>query len=107
MSTVQRPIGIVILSCAVLTGQFRAGIQGVVKDATGGVVPGARITLSNNETKRIQKTQTSNQGFYSFSNLFPGNYTIAVEKQGFPASGSNHGDPRRRVAGPEFHIGNR
>ena len=83
MSTVGRSIGIVILSCAELTGQFGAGIQGVVKDATGGVVPGARITLSSNETKRIQKTQTSNEGFYSFSNLFPGNYTIAVEKQGF------------------------
>lgn len=83
MSMVRRSIGIMILFCAELTGQFRAGIQGVVKDATGGVVPGARITLSNNETKRIQKTQTSNEGFHSFSNLFPGNYTMAVEKQGF------------------------
>jgi hypothetical protein len=63
--------------------QFRAGIQGVIKDASGGAVPGAAITLTNNETQKIDRTNTTNDGFYSFSGLAPGNYTLAAEKQGF------------------------
>ena len=63
--------------------QFRAGIQGVVSDPTGGVVPGANVTLTNNETRRVEKTQTSGEGFYRFSGLPPGNYSLTAEKQGF------------------------
>ena len=83
MSSVRGYISILFLFCACLFAQFRAGIQGVLKDSTGGVIPGATITLTNTETQRVQKAQTSAEGFYSFSGLPPGSYTIAAEKQGF------------------------
>jgi hypothetical protein len=64
-------------------GQFRAGIQGTVTDTAGGVVPGARVVLTNKETNREQETTTSSEGFYRFSSLPPGVYSIAVEVQNF------------------------
>ena len=63
--------------------QFRASVQGVVKDSSGGVIPDATVTLVNNETQKTQKIQTSGEGFYRFSGLPPGLYTISGEKTGF------------------------
>ena len=66
--------------------QFRAGVQGTVTDASGGLVPGATVTLTSKETGRTQVTQTSGEGFYRISELSPGNYTLSVEKSGFKKS---------------------
>jgi len=63
--------------------QFKAGIQGTVTDNLGGVVPGATVTLTNTETNQSQETITSEDGFYRFTGLAPGLYTVAVEKQDF------------------------
>lgn len=63
--------------------QFRAGVQGSVTDAAGAVVPGATVTLTNNETSRTQQVTTSDEGFYSITGLAPGRYTITAEQAGF------------------------
>lgn len=85
MSNNRTLISVFLFLCAqlFLFAQFRAGIQGVVTDSSGAVVPDATITLTNTETQKSQKTTTSDQGFYSFSGLPPGVYTIGAEKQGF------------------------
>src|SRR5437868_13828362 len=64
-------------------GQFRAGIQGTVTDNAGGTIAGAKVTLTNKETNQSQAAQTSDQGFYSFTNLAPGTYSVTVEQTGF------------------------
>lgn len=66
--------------------QFRAAVQGVVTDSNGAVVSGATVTLTNNETGRTQQTTTSDSGFYRFSGLAPGNYTLTTEQQNFKKS---------------------
>src|SRR5215204_5733901 len=63
--------------------QFKAGIQGTVTDNAGGVVAGANVTLTNKETNQTQQTTTSDDGFYRFSGLAPGLYTVTVEKESF------------------------
>lgn len=63
--------------------QFRAGIQGVVSDANGAAVPGATVSLTNKSTNQSQSTVTSSDGFYRFSALSPGSYSISVEKENF------------------------
>jgi hypothetical protein len=63
--------------------QFRANLQGTVSDAAGAVVPGATVTLKSNETGREQTVTANDEGFYRFSGLPPGNYTVTVEMQGF------------------------
>ncbi|MBZ5621424.1 MAG: TonB-dependent receptor [Acidobacteriia bacterium] len=63
--------------------QFRAGIQGVVSDANGGLIPDATVTLTSTETNIVKTAKTSDAGVYSFPTLAPGAYKISVEKVGF------------------------
>lgn len=72
-----------LLVVATASAQFKANIQGTVTDAGGGLVPGATITLTNKETSKSQKVQSSDDGFYRFSSLAPGQYTISVDQSGF------------------------
>ncbi|MCP9494970.1 MAG: TonB-dependent receptor [Pyrinomonadaceae bacterium MAG19_C2-C3] len=77
---------LVLLSAVAAQAQFRAGLQGTVTDATGAVVSGATVTLTNPETNRTQQVTTSEEGFYRFSQLAPGDYNITVEQAGFSKS---------------------
>lgn len=62
-----------ILSLSIVANaQFRAGVQGTVTDSSGGLVSGATVTLTSNETKRLQTVTTSDEGFYRFSALAAG-----------------------------------
>lgn len=63
--------------------QFRAGVQGSVTDTVGAVVSGASVTLTNTETNQTQTTVTSDDGFYRFTGLAPGIYTVSVELETF------------------------
>ncbi len=80
-----------ILSCLTLialmsiaaAAQFRAGIQGVVTDNSGGVVAGATVTLVNKATNSTQTATTNQSGVYRFTNLPQGNYSVAAEQSGF------------------------
>ena len=73
---------IIILTIACFA-QFRAAVQGVVTDAAGGVVSGATVTLTIRETNQTQTVTTSDDGFYRFSGLAPGLYSLSVEQAGF------------------------
>src|SRR3954452_10163189 len=64
--------------------QFDRGqISGQVKDAQGGVVPGATVTAVNQQTQLNWNTVTDGTGFYTFANLPAGRYNVAAELQGF------------------------
>ena len=69
-------------------GALRAGgvlssLQGVVKDPAGAVIPGARVTVRNEETGASQVTTTDSRGHYSFSNVQAGNSALFVSSPGF------------------------
>lgn len=76
-------LGLILLLSTIGHAQFRGAVQGVVTDNAGGVVPGATVTLTNKETNQVQTAQTSDDGFYRFSALPPGVYSISAEKEGF------------------------
>src|SRR6185503_7150542 len=79
--------GLFILMLSVsVSAQFKAGIQGTVKDSSGGLVPDATITLTNSETGKIQAAISNDEGFYRFTNLAPGKYKIKVEQTGYKQS---------------------
>src|SRR5947208_10125454 len=60
----------------------RGSINGVVRDPSGGVVPGARVSLAGPLGART--TTTGAGGEYSFPNLMPNpGYTVTVEGSGF------------------------
>src|SRR5215467_10900287 len=60
-----------------------ARISGLVKDANGGVVNEATVTLVNRSTNKVETTTTSDVGRYAFANVEPGTYEITVVKSGF------------------------
>ena len=75
-----------IVFCALMpvaNAQFNAGLQGTITDASGALVPEAKITLTNTETGRTHETTASDAGFYRLSGLPPGVYKIVVEKTGY------------------------
>jgi len=63
--------------------QFKAGIQGTIKDTSGALIPQAKVALTNNETGKTQETIASDEGFYRLSQLPPGNYKLTVDKAGY------------------------
>ena len=60
-----------------------AELEGVVKDQSGAVVPGASITLLTPTTGARRTIATDRSGRYIFSFLNPGTYTITAELSGF------------------------
>jgi Carboxypeptidase regulatory-like domain/TonB dependent receptor len=58
------------------------GVNGLVVDAQGGVLPGATVTLTNDATGIQTVRQTNESGYFVFVNVRPGTYTLTVELQG-------------------------
>jgi hypothetical protein len=58
-------------------------IQGVVTDPQGGVVPNAKVTITNKDTGASNDTTTSSAGTFTSGSLIPGNYTVRVEAPSF------------------------
>ncbi len=58
-------------------------INGKVIDQTGEVVPGATVTLANQDTGATRTQVTTDVGTFSFPNLALGRYTATVELTGF------------------------
>jgi uncharacterized membrane protein YgcG len=62
-------------------GGGRGSVQGTVKDATGGIVRGAEVTLSN-ESGTVQTVTSGAEGTYAFHNVATGNYTVSATFKG-------------------------
>src|ERR1700726_2773020 len=73
-----------LLGAGLLFGQFEYGeILGTVRDASQGVVAGAKVTLRNLDTNVEREARTNEQGDYSFPGLRAGRYSVESEKEGF------------------------
>jgi hypothetical protein len=64
-------------------GQVTASITGVVRDASGAVVPGAAVTIQHVETGTRRAMETDANGNYSVPSLPVGQYEVNVEKSAF------------------------
>lgn len=63
--------------------EFRGTISGTVSDASGGVLPGALVTVRNLGTGTTYKLKSDSSGFYSAPSLAPGTYEVDVEAPNF------------------------
>jgi hypothetical protein len=68
---------------AAQVGASLAQLNGTVKDASGGFIAKASITLRDTETNRSYSTASNENGFYVFANLPPGRYELVSEATGF------------------------
>src|SRR5437588_12891747 len=64
-------------------GQVTASITGVVRDASGAVLPEAMVTVRHVETGTTRTTETDANGNYSVTSLPVGQYEINVQKTAF------------------------
>src|SRR6202795_421104 len=71
------------LICSAAFAQYLASIQGTVTDTQGGVIPGAKLTLTNTATNESQARTSNDVGVYSFNALPPNTFKLIVEKDGF------------------------
>src|SRR5689334_18964808 len=59
-------------------------LSGMVKDPQGGLIPGAAVILtSDTRGTKLSDVFTNEQGVFTFVNVPPDTYTIAVTMQGF------------------------
>ncbi len=83
------PIGVLcmVLACAFpARAQSEARLQGIVTDASGAIVEGATVKVTQMDTNRSLTTTTATgRGAWSFPTLPPGEYQIEVTKTGFKA----------------------
>jgi len=81
-------VSLVVLSAMTVVQPVSAqvptgSITGTVKDGQGLPVEAAEVTLTNEGTGSVSKTNTSSVGGYSFSSLNFGSYKVSVAKAGF------------------------
>ncbi len=80
--------------CLALVPALAAGLQaqnisstlnGTVEDATGAVIPGVALALTNDETGAVRSAQSNTEGYFVFTDLLPGAYSLRAEAPGFKA----------------------
>lgn len=75
---------ILLLSVSNIWAQGARGtITGVVADETGGVLPGATVTVRNEETDAAREVLTGANGRFRAPELPPGPYSITASLEGF------------------------
>jgi outer membrane receptor protein involved in Fe transport len=77
-------IGVVSLGTSSLEAQLTtATISGTVTDASGGVIPGASVSVLQVETGSVRTTVSDDEGRYRVPLLQPGAYEVSAELVGF------------------------
>ena len=77
------PFLLSVFCTAYCFAQSAQSIQGLVVDASGAVVVGATVTVTNTGTGITRNATTNNAGLYNFPLIQVGNYEVKVEMQGF------------------------
>jgi hypothetical protein len=73
-----------IFSSVKVHAQVDSGaIYGTVKDQSGAVVPGAKVTATSQETGLSVSTVTTSDGNFAFTPIKIGTYTLTAEYSGF------------------------
>ena len=89
MSDFLRRVRLVLPLCLAF-GAFaqseRGTITGTVRDASGAVIPAAKVVLTNSQTGVSSTVPTNASGEYTIPQLQVGVYTVRVEKEGFRPS---------------------
>ncbi|MCU1382755.1 MAG: hypothetical protein JWL71_1452, partial [Acidobacteria bacterium] len=83
-------LALVTITAAPLAAQnFEGSIRGVVRDEDG-VVRGAAVQLTDDDTGLIRRTRTTRGGEYEFADVRPGSYAIRVTMDGYKTWERSH-----------------
>lgn len=73
----------VVLPVTTLAQVDAGAISGTVKDPSGGVIPGVKVTIANEDTGLSTSTTSGSAGEYIFSPVKIGRYSVSAEVKGF------------------------
>ncbi|MBI2687215.1 MAG: TonB-dependent receptor [Acidobacteria bacterium] len=76
-------VGLVLLSAAAWPQASNGTLVGTLTDASGAVVPNAKVTAVEINTNLSRSTATNESGNYIFANLPQGRYNVSMEQSGF------------------------
>ena len=74
---------VLLVSASLMAQTFRGTVLGTVTDASGAVVAGAKVAVSNVNTGQERTTETTGDGSYSVPELPIGTYTVTITQSGF------------------------
>ncbi len=60
-----------------------ATVTGVVTDSADAVIPGAMVSIRNTGTNIERELSTNEVGYYTITNLIPGDYELTAQSDGF------------------------
>jgi hypothetical protein len=86
-------LSLMLLAPATWAQDATGKIAGNITDASGAVVPGAKIVVTNLDTKTTKQTVANSQGFYQVLQLPIGHYEVSAEAAGFSKSVSRPTNP--------------
>jgi hypothetical protein len=91
-------MALLVLSAVSASAQNTGSVNGTVMDATGGVLPGATVTMTNTQTGVAVTMVSLVDGKFVFASLLPGEYVTTVELASF-----------KKYSGSRFqvHVGDR
>jgi len=77
------PVGKLVFNKDILDAKSTASISGTITDVQGAVIPNVQIVLLDAKNKKVQTTQSNNDGFYEFKNIKAGVYSLEAEMRIF------------------------
>jgi len=75
--------GLLFFSSPLFSQEKSGTLTGVASDATGAVLPGVTVTITNKATNRTLTTITGTDGAYFARSLDPGRYSVKFDLVGF------------------------
>ncbi len=77
-------VALLLTSTFLCAQQSTGSLTGIIEDSQGAIIPGAMITLINEQQGSVARTATANEdGRFVFTPLQPATYTLVVEMPGF------------------------
>src|SRR5467141_1964315 len=81
------PLVVIVFSLSLTVSIYSqvtgATLSGTISDPSGGLIPGAQITIRNTATGISKDFQADSDGYYTAPNLAPGTYEVRVTAKGF------------------------
>jgi hypothetical protein len=76
--------------------QTTGSVDGIVRDNTGALIPGAKVKLVNEQSKAVRDTTSNGEGYFTINAIQANTYDLIVSMPGFDAY---------RINGIEIHPG--
>lgn len=88
--------------------QFSSGIEGIVRDTSGAVIPGANVTLTDTRLGVSKVTHSGQDGYFRIDGMAASTYTVDIQMSGFQTwkqSGLTLQIAEIRTLTPELKVG--